>query len=86
MSNRIISDVKKPGYRQVIVETPHGVAQFAAMDSDQPLRFDVFAVFTDNEGDEWNVDSLQGRGLSKEEVKARWEAFKKFYNIEEVCK
>jgi hypothetical protein len=81
--NEIISDVRKPGYRRVVVKTPHGVAEFAAMDS-EPLRFDVFAVFTDRDGMQFNMDDMQGRSLDRSQVKERWETFKKFYNIEEV--
>ncbi len=85
--NEIISDERKPGYRRVLIKTPHGVADFAAMDSSEhPLRFDVFAVFTDRNGMQFNMDRLQGRGLDRSEVKERWEELKRFYNIEEVCK
>ena len=88
--NRIIKDDKKPGYRRVVVETPAGVAEFtaaAAVTAASLLTcedvYDVFAYFWDREsGQEVNIDSLAGRGLSREAVKERWEKFQRFYNIE----
>lgn len=81
MTTKIVTDIAQPGRRRVVIDVPTSNArvEFEARVNDRGT-YDVTCLYW-HPGGCISVKEMEGAGLERAEVKARWERLKAFYNV-----